>query len=243
MEQVKMGKKKQGREIPKFYATESAPSILSVITLDGIFAVNTHFCPEIGQFHCFNGICCLKERPAKTKYLFPVVVYRVKDVLHGKVDLNSDVEIQYLLLSEKDYDKMIKMNDSLETGTIEDYNLEISTKNETFQQLSISLSKEPFTNTPIKASWREDEKVRNHVLKYYDSIFKEKIGSSVGRFISESEYILLKQNKRGQEEYVNKPTSSIPKPPVDEEPSPMEEPPINYEEFIDLEDVSEGDMF
>jgi len=235
LKKVKMGEKAVSNTVTKFQAVEDAPSIVSVISVEDILTVSTHFSQNIGSFHCFEGICCLKERPAKPKYMFPIVVYRVKDALKGIVDTSLGVEVQYLLVGEKDYNKMIKLHDSV--GSLEDINLQITTNNDTFQKLDITVSKDPFSGAPIKSSWRNDEKVRNYVLHYYNTFFKERIETSLGRVLTEAEYVALKQSAPEQNSYINKPVAP---PPPEEEYEAVPPPP---EEVEIGEDFTPEDVF
>lgn len=187
---IKWGEKLPSATITKFRATKQAPSIISVISKEGILGAAIHYADGLGYFHCFEGVCCAQEGPAKVRYILPVVVYRVGNYQNYSVDMSPGVEVQYLMLSEKDY---IALQQSDSMIPLDECDFLVTCEDETFQTLRFQIVYDPATRGPRQASWKTDDTVRRSVMSYYGGKYVSLISLSLGRdFKSPNEYMEAK---------------------------------------------------
>lgn len=231
---MSMGQKKEEKRVSKFKGNMSVNTYMSVIDNNGVIAATTHYAKGIGFFHCFEGICCDREGPAKVKYIIPVAVYRIKNFETGEVMLDySNIEIMYLSLNKATYEALVTINDTV--APLDTIDIVVKTIDDTFQKLEITPSINNLTGRINPASWRLDENIRNKVMKFYSTTYENTVMDSLGKTLTPTEYLKLKD---ANPENVNRGSNSenadfygtTPPPP----PPPPIPPQINNQPSVDF---------
>ena len=239
LKKLAFGKKEEGGSISKFKGVEYAPSIMSVIDKDGVLAASLHYTKGIGSFHCFDGICCAKEGAPRVRYVIPVVSYRIKNLETREINFELGAEVQYVLFTEANYEKLIKINDAY--NDIDNMDLLFITEDENFGKYKFEPILDENTGKPRQASWRQNEKMRSFVLSFYENTYLQKIGVSLGREINAADYLNLKN--QAQESNT---AGAVPPPPAQETITyNSTPPPPNMEEGDDdvpFEGISDEDL-
>lgn len=243
LKKISFGQKEESQVVEKFKGVEDAPSILSLVDKEGIMVAALHFANGIGSFHCFDGVCCLKEGAPRTRYVIPVVNYRVKNI--NTCEINTDsCEIQYLLASTAIYEKLIKLD---EISDISNMDILVTTESEDFQKYTMKPILDENTGLPRHATWREDEILRAKVLSYYNTFYAEKISMSLGKTINASEYARMKAESKNNQSNNNS-GSRIPEPPEQKsqgnvpQPPPIEEEPEEETDEIPFDNIEDKDL-
>lgn len=156
--------------ITKFKAKvgETRIKVLSVSEQDFLF-VRTHYLPNVGTFHCFNGSCCLAASNAETeggntseRAILPIAIY--KPLLTGGVT----VDYAYIALPQTKYDSLVSLHNNV--GDVTKYDLLINCTDEGFQKYEFT----PLANQAplIDSIPGEAERVNTFLANYRMNIRK-----------------------------------------------------------------------
>jgi hypothetical protein len=186
---VEVGDRISEYPIDKFRAVKGKVSRIAILSRKWK-AVKSHFEKGVGNFYCFDGVCCQGEKGrAKRKYLVPVQVYETD--IKGQV-ITKAVNIQYLVLSGRDYEplSLIDSGQPLNTG-----DLNVLCEDEQYQTKNFIL-------IPGKALWLQDEEMKTAVVAEYKRLepfilkaFARKLGSSPEE--SQAMFLKLKNASSG----------------------------------------------
>jgi len=161
--------------------------ITPLINAEGKIITKTHFNDEgIGQFYCFGGICCDKEKPARVYNHIPVLKYDcMKQGRNLVIDPNSEAwEVVNLKMYK---DKMNTYMDLMATyGDLSSKNIKIVCKDAKYQDWDFIVlpdNEAAWKSIPAISSQLEDQR-----KFYFNNIVK-----SIAKSITEQEYIQLKK--------------------------------------------------
>lgn len=218
--QITWGDKVRGSDIPKFKGTPAITSIISVIAKEGIRVAQTHYIEGMGNFHCFDGVCCQDAgKAAAVRYLLPVVVYKLSNPSTYEIDLSRGVEVMYHAMGEKEYDKFMAQDHQV---YIDQCDLIVMTAEKgRYLEYTFQVLMDPATRMARPAAWRQDEKVRLSVLNYYNTKYLQHIDNSVGReFKSTQEYHEARKKALENVAQNSNSSPSIAYPPQQQFPAP-----------------------
>lgn len=155
--------------IDKLKFTKSARTLLNIIT-SNVIVVKTHYIEDVGSIICNEGYCCEVADVPSVKYVFPCVVY---DTDKSGKPISKTVEYKSLVIGQGVYQDIMTIHEL--NGGIENVDLLITCKEETYQDISI---------TPAGACrWKKDEKLVENVTSFYAKNMKD-ILKPIGKIMS-----------------------------------------------------------
>ena len=223
--------------LKKFKGLKQVPSVISIIDKEGIAEVALHFNPAIGSFHCFDGICCQNEKPARLRYIIPIVSYRIEDMRVFGVSTESH-NVQYLNVNEDVYNNFIQFNS---VHDIDEMDFLVITENEKYGNYKFEPIVNEDTGLPRVASWKQDEAMRGSVISFYKTEYQEKIEKSLGKVLSPQDYLRMVQDDRGSQAIPPPPSSNnvVPAPTLVDE---GEEEDIPFKDGASSSPKTTGDL-
>lgn len=208
---INFGDKVKSAAIDRFRPTKGVATVIAIISKSrGCYALHQHYAEGLGWFQCFGGRCCRDFDLPETRYVFPVVVYTIKD--YETLERGLPVVVQFLSLSKGQYDELLtkdKVN-----GNITAHDLYVTcdeNKKYATPKFEVMAHAKPF--------WRTNKAVEAAVLKEF-AHYENAIEQSIAReFANEQEYLTALERAR-QKVAQQGVTAPVP-PPVGASGQPM----------------------
>ena len=182
---IEVGEKVSDYPVDKYRAVKGKVDRIAILSRKWK-AVKSHFEKGMGSFYCFDGVCCQSDSGrAKRRYLVPVLVYETD--IKGEV-LTKAINIQYLVLSGKDYEPLAITDAAQQINTMD---LKIICNDEQYQSKT-------FMAVPGQALWLQDAEFKKAVAVEYQRLepyIIKAFARKLGRTPEESETNYLKSKK------------------------------------------------
>ena len=149
---VSLGTKVARYPISKFRGVQGFIRRIAIPSTKKIYAVKTHYDPDIRSFYCFEGLCCDYSDPM-VRYLFPILVYDTDK--EGNI-ISAKFTIEFLALSESYYNSILLMHKSYPLDTVD---ILVSCTDERYQKNSFQAGGE--------TTWKKNENFAKKVGEEY----------------------------------------------------------------------------
>jgi len=163
--------------IERYKASEGKVDRASVIS-DVVKAISIHYKQGVGQFHCWEGVCCEREGLPNIRYALPVIIY---DTDSRGTPVTGEFEVKYLQLGEDAYKGLEVLHLSVPLTTID---LLVICTDEGYQKCT-------FQNVG-PAAWLTNEQMKAAVIESFQikwPKFEISVARTVGPEIFEGEEI------------------------------------------------------